>query len=94
MDLQKRFQAARMSKITPLEILKHDKEYSITQAWRVGCIVMFVIRDIHDYINNEQIIFLPSHYGIMICNEDIESINNERVWINLIYRKDGTLKIE
>jgi hypothetical protein len=54
---------------------------------------MFVIHDIHDYVNSECIVFLSFHYAFMVSDEDIKSINEDKVRLNLIYRGDGKLEI-
>jgi hypothetical protein len=86
MVLQAKFRAAGTSKIIPLELLKTGNENSITQAWRTAGIVMFVLRDINDYINSEQIISLPFDCAVMISDYDIKVINEDHVWLNLMYK--------
>jgi hypothetical protein len=94
MDFQAKFLAvATTKKITPLELLKKEKEYSITHAWRAASIVMFVLRDIHDYTNSEQIVLLPFHYAVMVSDDDIKLINEDKIWLNLICRQNGELEI-
>jgi hypothetical protein len=93
MDLSAKFRAADSYKITHSELLKTDRTYSVTQAWRAANIVMFVLRDIRDYINSEHIVFLPLHYAAMVSEEDTRAINKEQIWINVTIRKSGKMEI-
>jgi hypothetical protein len=54
---------------------------------------MFVLRDIHDYINSEHIVFLPLHYAAMVSDEDIRAINEEKIWLTVTVRRNGKMEI-
>jgi hypothetical protein len=94
MDLQAKFLATTSSKRNyTTGTLKKNTEYSITHAWRAASIVMFVLLDIHDYTNSEQIVLLPFHYAVMVSDDVIKLINEDKIWLNLICIKNGELEI-
>jgi hypothetical protein len=65
-------------------------EYSITRAVRLSGCVIFFLRDIHDYVSHLYKLYLPIQYADVISESDIEEINNDKIWVNLMYKGSGT----
>jgi hypothetical protein len=89
MELAKKFKEASDCQLLRIDQLIIDQEYSIQKAMRVptnnGGIVMIYLRCNRD-LSNLYKVYMPIHYADVVSDKDIEEINTEKIWINLVYR--------
>jgi len=87
MDLAKRFEEATSSISVNISSLVMNKLYPIVRAKRIntkfGTTVLLSIRDSDEKIVQ---IFLPKRYSYVVSDDDMEKINSEAVYLNLVYK--------
>jgi hypothetical protein len=91
MDLAQKFHEVATCTPIAFEDLTLNQVYSIVRARRVylghdGGIVSFLLRKIYDP-SITYMIYLPQYYADIISDKDIEDINEEVVWLNLVYKE-------
>jgi hypothetical protein len=90
MDISKRFHDAVSSRIIRINSLENDRKYSVVQSEQVvtkfGPTVLLSIKDSPYSIVKS---FVPKQYSCVITDEDVASINAQRVKLNLISKGHG-----
>jgi hypothetical protein len=88
MDLQNKFKAVSSSPIIEISDLSLNVPYSIRTAVRVetlqGPTVMLTLRDSAHYSPR---VYLPIEYGRVFSDENINDVNNDKIWNFLIYKR-------
>jgi hypothetical protein len=97
MELRKKFKDASICQLLRVEQMTLNRKYSITRAVRLSGCVIFFLRDTPDYGYQLYKLYLPIQYADVVSENDIYQINNDKVWVNLMYKgigKDGTPILE
>jgi hypothetical protein len=83
MDLQTKFKNVASSPILEIFYLTVNVPYPIQSAVRVetlmGPTVMFTLRD--TALHYSPRVYLPLEYGRVVSDEDINDINNDKIWV-------------
>jgi hypothetical protein len=87
MDVVKKFQEATSSDYFKIGSLKLDRKYPIIHAERIftesGPAVLLSIKELPYNILK---VLMPKRYSAVISGENVESINSQKVSLNLIYK--------
>jgi hypothetical protein len=96
MELGKKFKDASLCQLLRVDQMILNREYTIMRAVRLsGCI--FFLRDIREYVSHLYKIYLTIQYADVVSEKDIDQINNNKVWVSLVYTglgKDVTAILE
>jgi hypothetical protein len=87
MDLTKKFQEVAPSHAIKINSMELDRKYSIIHAERIDKkLGPTVLLSIKESPYNIVKVFMPKRYSSVFSDEDIESINSQKVSFNLIYK--------
>jgi hypothetical protein len=89
MDLSKRFQEIAGCRFLKIAQLEPNRDYAIVRVVRVpscrnGKSVYLIIHEVHK--TQLYKVYLPVHYGEIFTDSDITSINDDKLWLNLIFK--------
>jgi hypothetical protein len=88
MSLNKKFQKAASSYAIKISTMEVDRKYQITHAERMvtkyGPTVLISIKD-SEY--NIVKVFMPKGYSSVFTDDDINSLNSQKVSLRLIYKE-------
>jgi len=87
MYLEKRFEEATYSTTDSINSLILNRPYPIIRAKRLtttyGLTVLLSLRDANEKIIQ---VYVPKRYADVMLDEDIENINSQSIYINLVYK--------
>lgn len=90
MDLASKFKEASACNVLRIDQMFLDQEYSITIVAKLitgySGSVIFFLRNIRQASEQLYKVYLPIQYADVLCDSDMEDINDDKVWLNLVYR--------